>query len=258
MPLPNAKPDKRIYELLKNVDLENLTFADLQSVGQTIFAEQGAEDELRRLVLVNLARMSVAGEWTGLTSAGGGGGYYLGDVSTVSTNYQYLDITRQYLTGGSLMKNQAVGIQGRYHPFVSSTTGNIANLSLYVSSAAAGRSIIVGIYDAPDGFPKTLLGTATIDASTTGFKTQTTFSNPITLTAGTMYFAGICRDGSTSVNAYAPSTSPAMWVTRNTWSTTDYPTLTVTGAPSYSLPTTIDPADIQNSPDDPIVCSIGW
>ena len=71
MPLPDATPDKRIYELLKTVDLENLTFADLQAVGQTIYAEQGAEDELRRLILLNLARLSVVGEWTGLTSAGG-------------------------------------------------------------------------------------------------------------------------------------------------------------------------------------------
>ena len=73
MPLPDALPDRRIYELLKTVDLENLTFSDFQKVAQTIYAEQGAEDELRRIVLLNLARLSVAGEWTGLTSAGGGG-----------------------------------------------------------------------------------------------------------------------------------------------------------------------------------------
>ena len=80
MPLPDAKPDRRIYELLKTVDLENLTFSDFQAVAQTIFAEQGAEDELRRIVLVNLARLSVAGEWTGLTSAGGGGPGKISDL----------------------------------------------------------------------------------------------------------------------------------------------------------------------------------
>ena len=77
MPLPDATPDQRIYKLLKTTDLENLTFSDFQKVAQTIYAEQGAEDELRRIVLVNLARLSVAGEWTGLTSAGGGGGQTL-------------------------------------------------------------------------------------------------------------------------------------------------------------------------------------
>ena len=71
MPLPDAKPSTRIYELLKTTDLENITFSQFQGVAEKIFAEQGAEDELRRIVLVNLARLSVAGEWTGLTSAGG-------------------------------------------------------------------------------------------------------------------------------------------------------------------------------------------
>ncbi len=61
-PLPDAKPDKRIYQLLKTTDLANLTFSDFQKVAETIYAEQGAEDELRRIVLINLARLSVAGE----------------------------------------------------------------------------------------------------------------------------------------------------------------------------------------------------
>ncbi len=71
-PLPDAKPDKRIYQLLKTTDLQNLTFSDFQKVAETIYAEQGAEDELRRIVLINLARLSVAGEWNGLTSSSSG------------------------------------------------------------------------------------------------------------------------------------------------------------------------------------------
>jgi hypothetical protein len=80
MPLPNADPDKRMYKLLKNIDLENLSFADFQTTAQTVFAEPEAEDTLRRIVLINLARMSVAGDWNGLTTSGGGG-----DVSKVGT-----------------------------------------------------------------------------------------------------------------------------------------------------------------------------
>ena len=72
-PLPNAKPDKRIYQLLKTTDLANLTFSDFQKVAETIYAEQGAEDELRRIVLINLARLSCLGEWSGLTSSGSAG-----------------------------------------------------------------------------------------------------------------------------------------------------------------------------------------
>jgi len=67
MPLPNAeKKSKRVYTLLQNTDLENVTFADIQGVGNTISIEEMSEDELRRLVLVNLARLCVVGEWDGL------------------------------------------------------------------------------------------------------------------------------------------------------------------------------------------------
>ena len=66
-PLPNAeKKSPRVYTLLQNIDLENVTFAQVQSVGNTISIEEMSEDELRRLVLVNLARLCVKGEWDGL------------------------------------------------------------------------------------------------------------------------------------------------------------------------------------------------
>jgi len=67
MPLPAAeKKSKRVYALAQNTDLENLSFSTLQSIGQPISIEDLSEDELRRLVLVNLARLSVKGEWNGI------------------------------------------------------------------------------------------------------------------------------------------------------------------------------------------------
>jgi len=67
MPLPEAeKKSKRVYTLLQNIDLENVTFANIQGVGNTISIEEMSEDELRRLVLINLARLCVKGEWDGL------------------------------------------------------------------------------------------------------------------------------------------------------------------------------------------------
>jgi len=66
-PLPDAeKKSPRVYTLLQNVDLENVTFSQIQGVGNTISIEEMSEDELRRLVLVNLARLCVKGEWDGL------------------------------------------------------------------------------------------------------------------------------------------------------------------------------------------------
>ena len=67
MPLPDA-PTKspRVYKLLQNTTLANLTNDDLTSVGDRINLELLNEDELRRLVLVQLARLTVKQEWDGL------------------------------------------------------------------------------------------------------------------------------------------------------------------------------------------------
>ena len=182
MPLPNAKPDKRIYELLKNVDLENLTFADLQSVGQTIFAEQGAEDELRRLVLVNLARLSVAGEWNGLTTAGGSSGVIgaFPDLSGVSPT-----------AGGDILETSTLVpshyFQGNnktlstfetyyyYFPIVVNTEKTYTVAGLQCVSAASGNQVTIAFYDAaPDTLlPQNKLSSVVVDMSSTGFNTDT-------------------------------------------------------------------------------------
>ena len=67
MPLPDA-PTKspRVYRLLQNTTLANLTNDVLTSVGDPINLELLNEDELRRLVLVQLARLTVKQEWDGL------------------------------------------------------------------------------------------------------------------------------------------------------------------------------------------------
>ena len=67
MPLPDAPAQSpRVYKLLKNTTLENLTNADLTSVADPISIEMLNEDELRRLLLVQLARLTVKSEWNGL------------------------------------------------------------------------------------------------------------------------------------------------------------------------------------------------
>ena len=75
MPLPDANNySMRIYELLKETDLKNLSYAQFQGVAEKLFIEPENEDEMRRLVLVQLARMAVRGDWDGFLTGGGGGG----------------------------------------------------------------------------------------------------------------------------------------------------------------------------------------
>ena len=72
MPLPDAPADSpRVYKLLKTKTLSaeapnSLSQTDIARVGNPISIESLNEDELRRLVLVNLARLTVKQEWDGL------------------------------------------------------------------------------------------------------------------------------------------------------------------------------------------------
>ena len=67
MPLPDAPAQSpRVYKLLKNTDLENVTNDDITLIGDPISIEMLNEDELRRLILVQLARLSVKSVWNGL------------------------------------------------------------------------------------------------------------------------------------------------------------------------------------------------
>jgi len=100
MPLPDTNNwSSRIYELLKETDLENLSYAQFQGVAEKLFIEPENEDELRRLVLVQLARMAVRGDWDGFLSGGSGGAptnadyllaYDQGTVPTELTNARKL------------------------------------------------------------------------------------------------------------------------------------------------------------------------
>jgi len=55
-----------VYKLFKNTTLENVTNDDITLVGDPISIEMLNEDELRRLILCQLARLSVKQEWDGL------------------------------------------------------------------------------------------------------------------------------------------------------------------------------------------------
>ena len=56
----------RVYKLLKTTDLDGLSDDDLISVGNPITIEELNREELKRLVLVQFARLSVKQEWDGL------------------------------------------------------------------------------------------------------------------------------------------------------------------------------------------------
>ena len=206
LPLPDAKPDKRIYELLKTVDLENLTFADFQGVAKTIYAEQGAEDELRRIVLVNLARLAVKGNWDGLTTSGGGGDAGYGVYTPTSTTgsydgYELASLAPWGVKADSASNMNAPAVPTAY-PFVATETGDLSEVEIYVNSKTAGSTLVVAFYenDSTNNVPGNLLGYVTLDTATSiGEVSQTSFSSTVSLTKGTQYWVAVAK----GTSAYA-------------------------------------------------------
>ena len=75
-----------------------------------------------------------------------------------------------------------------FRPFIAPQSGDLTAFLAYVSTAGAATDISLGIYDDDGGAPNDLMGTATIDCSSTGAKTQTSISATITLVEGTQYW----------------------------------------------------------------------
>ena len=142
MPLPDA-PDysQRIYELLKETDLENLSYAQFQATAEKIFIEPENEDEMRRLVLVQLARMAVRGDWDGFLTGGGGGGgaptnaeYVVMTLNGTLTNERVLAAGSGIsLTDGGAGSNATIANTG--------VTSNVAGTGISVSSATGASTI---------------------------------------------------------------------------------------------------------------------
>ena len=99
---------------------------------------------------------------------------------------------------------------GRFVPWISDRTGNVASIAINVSSAQASTEWYIGIYDTnSNGLPDSLLGKGVIDMSSSGNVTQTTFSSTISLTKGRMYWwAYVVKTGATNAQAWKTSAWP--------------------------------------------------
>ena len=246
MPLPDAKPDRRIYELLKTTDLENLTFAEFQGVAQTVYAEQGAEDTLRRIVLVNLARLAVAGQWTGLTDAGGGSfnaELTSGDDIEATYALNRIDSTPPFgmNTGNSGVTSRN---EPMFFPFIAAESSTVDSIVVNISGAAGSAcNAVVAIYSDNNGVPQTKLGSdATFDATVTGQVAQTSVGT-ITLVRGTQYWVGWTRSAAVSYTWMSGSTvAPWMGPTENISS--GWIVLWIASGSDNTLPASITATDL--------------
>jgi len=201
MPLPDAnKRSPRVYTNLQNIDLDTITFANVQDTGNPIAIEEMNEDEMRRLVLVNLARLVCAGEWNGLLSGGGGllpGKFGLG-MTGGDIGWPFIP---SFSAGGagtstSLLNGIAFAV-----PFTApsggvtlTTSGTAGQASYKVETAQDSATVIFGIYSstANGALPDALLCKATLSAASTG-EQKASFDSEVTLDEATIYWCAYLR-----------------------------------------------------------------
>jgi len=250
MPLPDAdKRSPRVYTLLQNQDLENVTADTLADVADPIAIEEQNEDELRRLCLVAFARMVTKGSFDGWLTSDAGGNEFNGElVSSAVHGSTYFHITSgppwgTGTTQGLVFNSQEV----YYYPFLSPVSSTLDELKLYISVASTTANLLVGIYSDNDGVPGTLLGYVTLDVTSTGYISSTSWTGgPPDLVRGTQYWIGWVRDAAESMAYYSQKIAQATG-------------LGVSAGPAYvgytyldvshslSLPATVDAADIEAS-----------
>ena len=209
MPLPDANKDKRLYALLKTQDLENLSYSDFQSVAEKIFVEGVNEDDLRRIVLIQLARMAVAGEWNGFLGGGGGSvDYGFGPVLDASNDTYVPGDAAPY--GGTAQSASTIGSNSvMCFPWVSPKTGTIADFEVRVNSTSGGTNILkVGVYaDSGSGYPTSQIGgEAQINCNSAAIISAAPAST-ISVEAGTKYWLCYCWTSN-----YAAGNSPSIWI----------------------------------------------
>ena len=132
-------------------------------------------------------------------SAGGGGATIelLSDSLAASTMFAIT--TQAPFGGGDTVTDSLTQDRPDYYPFICNKTGDVTAMTINISSAGAD-DLLIGVYSDEDGLPKTKLGTATFDASSTGSQTQTGLS--IAVTRNTQYWIGWVRSSSNSLTYY--------------------------------------------------------
>jgi len=210
----DRKPSKRVFPLLQNLDLDTVTFAQVQGTGNPITIEDMNEQEMVDLIIVNLARLCVSGEWTGLLEAGGEGVGAIIPQSNIGTSYTRHIVTHYPIMGNTTSMNSWIGTTNspESRPFIAPETGVIEEVGMAITSAGAGNSIRIGIYSDDELAPDVLLGSADIATDSTGSIYQTSWTADVSTTRGTIYHVMWVRTSDANMPAVsAESNSGLQW-----------------------------------------------
>jgi len=213
MPLPDAiKRSPRVYTLLQNQDLENVSADTLADVADPIAIEEQNEDELRRICLVAFARMVTKGSFDGWLS-GGAEGNAVKTTPWVDGLSLYWEVARASPYGSGTVQAGAMGTDLIMWPFISGNSGTVSLMAVAINSSVV-NTMSLCIYSDLDGLPNELLGYGDFDLSGSGTVEQDTFTGTITLEKGTQYWYGPKSSSANqpnmkAINAdYTPSLGP--------------------------------------------------
>ncbi len=248
MPLPDAnKRSPRVYTNLQNIDLDTVTFANVQDTGNPIAIEEMNEDEMRRLVLVNLARLVCAGEWNGLLTTATATQYALEPIDASQlTTYNYFqpwsrDRTLNDAAASANMETKAV-----FQRFVAPLTGTIGDITIRTSATNTGKDDCkIAFYSTTNGLPGTRIGNISIDVNGgSGLHTSSSWTTAPDLTIGLTYWIAFVPEGSTFPAISTSSQSKFLELGVTHYPGQGYGLLYNNGGDQYDLPSTITDSEL--------------
>jgi len=232
--------------MLQNLDLDNVTFSQVQSTGNSISIEDMNEQELQDLVLVNLARLCVSSEWDGLLTAGGAAAGQNPPTSMFAAADAQFYPHQSQPWGGSGTTSSRIGENAVgatvgypiYFPFISPMSGDISTLGLR-SIGTEATSVYMAVYSSTDeNGPGTIIGdAATISLGSSSTPTAAPAST-ITLVEGVQYWMGYCMTTLvTGQQLYVQNTGPGIGANATISATPDY-SIYDSAQTANTLPTT--------------------
>jgi len=255
MPLPDAdKKSPRVYTLLQNQDLENVTADTLADVADTISIEEANEDELRRICLVAFARMVTKGSFDGWLTGGGGEQYALApiDASLMPATYAKYSPTDTYRLQSTTVSSTTMDEKAIFIRFVAPKDGTMGDLTLRTGATNTSKDdVSMAIYGSSGGLPSgAAIGVIAIDVNGgADLYTSSSWSTTPTLTAGDTYWIGFVTAGSANPAISTATYSQFLALGLTHYPGTAYNVLYNNGGTNYDMPTTVD-LSLQNPKND--------
>ena len=164
------------------------------------------------------ASSATAAGWVA-ESAGGGNDFnaeLVGvELDASGTGYAVFDILSSAPYGVARYTTGGVDTKQYFYPFIAPKSGSLSEIIVNLTAAAgSATNLYYGFYRDNNGVPDSMLGYATVDATSTGSISVTSFSATVTFTRGDQFWLSQSKSTSQSItqrsiaNDYMPRIAP--------------------------------------------------